>query len=224
MSIYSEYLDRITKGDLDARHGGDFAASFERFTKSVIEYERKLSAMESNINPLYEHYDGGSINGDYRYLETLISRSTNSPFSHGMNCKILTEAWNYLSKRADTQTIDVGSMVHYSYEYINTVPPFHDWYKDEYKWYIEITNNQDIQITPIINIYHPDGTLNVSLSKTIVEHEQNHRVCEISLHSYQSIPKVLFYFYLADHYDPYRIDIRPSDEITYYKYDSNIVS
>lgn len=219
MSLYSDYLNNITNGDIDERHGGTLSTRFKTVADSVKALERKITTYENVINPLYDVYDGGYVQNDARHLLTLLTRSSVDPFT-GIVCKVCTSG----NGSSINQRIDVANALHYSYGSINNDPAFHDIYQDRYTWFLDISNNLDREIGPRIYIYHPNGELNVTLDTNISPNETDHRVCKISLHSYQSIPRVLFHFYKGDHSGGMSIDIRPSDEITYDKYDSIILN
>lgn len=221
MSIYSDYINRITNGNIDTRHGGSLSTSFEKVAKSVIDFESKLSAFESNINPLYEHYDGGYIPDDAAsYLLTLFTRITSTdPLGFGKRkCDIKT-ARNGSS--VVSQTLDVSSKLRYSYEYINTDPGWNGSLGDNYTWFIDMSNDESRDLEVYIHLYHPNGEICDETFCQLAHGDPSQRIYGISLHSYQSIPRMLFHFYIGGGSSaPLHIDIRPSDEVTYNRYNS----
>lgn len=219
MSIYSNYIDRITNGNLDTRYGGDFDVSFERFAKSVRDLENKLSVFECSINPLYERYNGGDISGDGRYLLSLFTREGTNPFGYGMGCKVRT-----IDGAGAEQRIDVASMLHYSLGYINDDPGYHSHAGDEYTWLIELTNNESRDVGVYTTLYHPNGEILDESYCKLDQGVQNYRVYGISLHTYQSAPRVLFDFYIGHGSSAALcIDIRPSDEASFSRWNSTPV-
>lgn len=219
MSIYSEYLDRITNGDLETRHGGSLTTSFEKVAKSVRDFENKLTAFEGVVNPLYDHYNGSYISGDWRQLNSLFTRNEINPFGYGMGCKVKT-----IDGRGAEQRIDVASYLHYAYGYINNDPGYHDLAGDKYMWMIELTNNESRDVDVYTTLYHPNGEISDESYCRINHGVQDFRVYGIEIHSYQSVPRVLFHFYIGTGSNaPLCIDIRPSDEVTFSRWESTPV-
>lgn len=221
MSIYSEYLDRITNGDLDARHGGSLTTSFEKVTKSVRDFESKLSVLESNINPLYERYDGGYIPDDAAsYLITSLTRIKSvDPLAFGKrHCDIKTARHG---GSTISQSLDVASKLRYSYEYINTDPSWYGPLGDDFAWFIDMSNDESRDLEVYIHLYHPNGEICDESFCQLAHGDPVQRIYGISLRSYQSIPRMLFHFYIGGGSSaPLHIDIRPSDEVKYNRYNS----